>query len=252
MAEATFGLLSAAYDLLYRDKDYATESARVLDLLERWGGARPRTILELGAGTGGHGVHLAAAGVEVQGVEASGDMVAKARVAQGLTIVHGDARTVRLDRTFDAVVSLFHVASYQTEDADLAAFLATAGAHLSPGGLVLFDAWYSPAVLAQRPEVRIRRVSGEGLTVLRIAEPKEEVSASRVDVHYTFAVDRESDGSREQGTELHRMRHVTVNEVRLLAARAGLEFIHAEGFPDGAPPSRDTWGVCFILRKVGE
>lgn len=251
MADDTFGLLSAAYDLLYREKDYAGEAAQVLALLERWGGRRPDSVLELGAGTGGHGVHLADAGVDVLGVEASDAMVARARAAQRLTIVHGDARTVRLGRTFDAVVSLFHVASYQTSDADLAAFLSTAAAHLGPGGLVLFDAWYSPAVLAQRPEVRVRRVTGDGLSVLRIAEPSEDVSASQVDVHYTFEVTRDADGSVERGTELHQMRHLTTGEVRLLAAQAGLELLHAEGFPDGAPPSRETWGVCFVLRKVG-
>jgi SAM-dependent methyltransferase len=178
-------------------------------------------------------------------------MVARARTAPHLTIVHGDARSFRVERTFDAVVSLFHVASYQTADADLAAFLATAAAHLAPGGLLLFDAWYSPAVLSQRPEVRVRRVAGDGLAVLRIAEPTEDVSASRVDVHYTLEVTRDADGSVERGTELHRMRHLTAGEVRSLGTQAGLEFVHAEGFPDGAPPSRETWGVCFILRKVG-
>lgn len=251
MADATFGILSDAYDLLYRDKGYANEAEAVLALLEHWGDGRPSSILELGAGTGGHGVHLATAGVDVLGVEASEDMVARARSAERLRIVHGDARSVRLGRTFDAVISLFHVASYQTEDADLTAFLETAAAHLEPSGLLLFDAWYSPAVLSQRPEVRVRRVSGDGLSVLRVAEPTEDVDASRVDVHYTFEVARERDGSVERGTELHRMRHLTTNEVRARAAQSGLDLVHAEGFPGGAAPSRETWGVCFILRKVG-
>jgi SAM-dependent methyltransferase len=251
MADATFRILSDAYDLLYRDKDYATEAETVLALLERWGDGQPSSILELGAGTGGHGVHLARAGVDVLGVEASGDMVARARSAERLRIIQGDARSVRIDRTFDAVISLFHVASYQTEDADLTAFLETAAVHLDAGGLLLFDAWYSPAVLSQRPEVRVRRVSGDGLSVLRVAEPAEDVDASRVDVQYTFEVTRERDGSVERGTERHRMRHLTTNEVRVRAALAGLNLVHAEGFPGGGVPSRETWGVCFILRRVG-
>jgi SAM-dependent methyltransferase len=250
MPEVTFGLLSSAYDLLYREKDYAAESDRVLEILERWGGRRPTSVLELGAGTGGHGIHLAGTGIEVTGVEASAGMLARARQAEGLKLVQGDARTVRLGRTFDAVVALFHVASYQVEDADLRAFLATSVAHLAPGGVLLFDAWYSPAVMSQRPEVRVRRIEGEGLAVMRIAEPVEDVDRSLVDVHYAFEVVRVEDGAVERGNEVHRMRHVSTNEVRLLAAAAGLELVHAEGFPAGAVPSRETWGVAFVLRRV--
>ena len=36
------------------------------------------------------------------------------------------------------MISLFHVMSYQTTNADLLAVFATAAAHLRPGGLFLF------------------------------------------------------------------------------------------------------------------
>lgn len=249
MFNETFGLLGSAYDLLYQDKDYAAESDLVLELIQRWGRGRPSSILELGAGTGGHGFWLAERGIAVTGVEMSAEMLARARRREGLSLQHGDARTVRLGRTFDAVVALFHVASYQVEDVDLRRLLTTASRHLAPGGIFLFDAWYSPAVLAQGPEVRIRRIEGDGLKVLRVAEPVEDVVRSLVEVNYTFEVTRVSDGTVERATEVHRMRHVSSNEIRILAEEVGFEIVHAEGFPSGAAPSRLTWGVAFVLRR---
>lgn len=247
---SAFGLLSRAYDLLYRDKDYAGEAEQVLTLIEGSAGSRPRSILELGAGTGGHGVHFAGAGVAVVGVESSASMIVRARSAAGLELVQGDAREVRLGREFDAVVSLFHVLSYQNTDADVAAFFATARAHLAIGGILALDAWYSPAVLAQRPETRVRRAAGDGIHVLRIAEVTEAVDRSLVEVRYSIEVTLDADGAVERGTELHRMRHFTSNELRLFGRANGFELRHAVGLPDAQPPSRDTWGVCFVLERV--
>ena len=249
MAEENFRALSRAYDLLYADKDYGGETARAVALAAQCSGRSPTTVLELGAGTGGHAVHLAAAGIEVVGVEASPDMIARAPDVPGVRVVEGDARKVRLGRTFDAVLALFHVASYQTDDADLAGFLATGAAHLEPGGAFVFDAWYSPAVLHQRPGERTRHAAGDDLEVTRRATAVEDVDRSLVDVHFTIEVRRPSDGTVERGQEIHRMRHLTTNEVRAAARAAGMTLVHTEGFPDGAPPSRDTWGVAFVLRR---
>jgi len=251
MLDESFRLLSRAYDLLYADKDYAGEAGRAIELAERATSRRPTSVLELGAGTGGHAVHLAAAGIEVVGVEASRDMIARSTPVPGVQLLEGDARSVRLDRPFDAVLALFHVASYQAEDDDLAAFLATAAAHLAPGGAFVFDAWYSPAVLHQRPGERTRQASGVDLEVTRHATVVEDVDRSRVDVHFAIEVRRPSDGATERGEEVHRMRHLTTNEVRAAALAVGLDLVHTEGFPGGEPPSRDTWGVAFVLTKAG-
>ena len=47
----------------------------------------------------------------------------------------------------------------------LAAFL-TARHHLNPGGIFLFDVWYGPAVLTDRPSVRIKWMAHEEIEIL--------------------------------------------------------------------------------------
>ena len=141
-----------------------------------------------------------------------------ADLAARLTFAHGDVRSVRTGETYDAVISLFHVMSYQTTNADLEAALATAAAHLQPGGLFLFDFWYGPAVLTQQPEVRVKRLEDEEIKVTRIAEPVMRVNENVVEVNYTVFIEVKSTGQMEQVQETHRMRYWFLPELAYLAA----------------------------------
>lgn len=250
MTNATpFDVYSRYYDLLYRDKDYAAEVDYIAGLLARYGCAGPE-LLEFGSGTGRHGRLLAERGYRVTGIERSPEMVAQATPSPGFTCQQGDICTVRLGRTFDAVLSLFHVVSYQTSNAAVQAVFARAAEHLHPGGIFLFDVWYSPAVYAQRPAVRVKRLAAEGLEVTRLAEPAWYPNDNRVDVHYTiFARDTPS-GAFQTLTETHPMRHFSLPELDLFAAGAGFERLCAEEFLTGHPPGEGSWGLCVVLRRT--
>src|SRR5450631_3126554 len=175
---AAFTHYAAYYDLLYKDKDYGGESRYVQALLTEYASGAIDSILELGCGTGAHAELLSHMGFHVFGIDLSEIMLeeADARAAKSglsaakLAFAHGDARTFRANRTFDAVVALFHVLSYQTSDHDVRSTVATAASHLRSNGLFIFDFWYGPSVLWQRPGVRVKRYSGNGLDVIRTAE----------------------------------------------------------------------------------
>src|SRR5512139_1278741 len=176
-----FGTYSRYYNLFYRDKDYTGEAEYVHGLIQQH---RPGagSLLDLGCGTGRHAFLLAEKGYAVAGVDRSEEMlaVANSQVATAVRVearspvavppaFHlGDLRTVRLGRTFDAVVSLFHVMSYQTTNNDLREAFATAREHLAPGGVFIFDCWYGPAVLTDRPAVRVKRLEDESIYVTRV------------------------------------------------------------------------------------
>ena len=144
-----FSAYSRYYDLLNHDKDYAGDARYVFDLLTRHApGARH--VVETGCGTGGHACELAALGLDVHGVDISAGMLEMAEqkrsslapeLAHRLRFTQGDLRTVRLGERADAVISLFHVMSYQTSNADLTAAFATAREHLAEGGVFIFDCW---------------------------------------------------------------------------------------------------------------
>jgi SAM-dependent methyltransferase len=240
---------SRYYDLLYQDKDYAGEADYIHDLLDKHGVARG-VLLEFGSGTGKHGRLLAERGHTVHGIERSAAMVAQAALADGFTCQQGDICVVQLGRIFDAVLSLFHVISYQTSNAELMAVFSRAAEHLKDGGLFVFDFWYSPAVYYQRPSVRVKRIGDERIEITRLAEPVLYPNANRVDVNYTiFARDLVS-GVVQTATEAHPMRHFSLQEIDMLAAAQGFERIGAEEFLSGKPVGEDTWGVCVTLKKI--
>ncbi|NCA87963.1 MAG: class I SAM-dependent methyltransferase [Gammaproteobacteria bacterium] len=241
------------YDLLYQDKDYAAEVAYLDQLLRRHGVAGPE-ILEFGSGTGKHGRLLAERGYRVTGIELSPRMVAQAQaqtqVNPGFTCQQGDVRAVQLGRHFNAVLSLFHVVSYQVTNPDVQAVFARAAEHLRPGGLFVFDIWYSPAVYRQRPEVRVKRLADAGVEITRIAEPRLYPNENRVDVLYTIFARELATGVTATFSETHPMRHFSLPELDLLATTAGFDRRDAEAFLSGAPPGEDTWGVCLVYARA--
>lgn len=249
MKATVFDTYSKYYDLLYRDKKYHDEVSYVVRLLEN-SGINKGDLLEFGSGTGKHGRLLAASGYNVHGIERSAEMVALAEVINGFTCQQDDICAVKIGRTYDAVLSLFHVISYQTSITNVQAVFARASEHLNSGGLFIFDFWYSPAVYAQRPSVRVKRMADETIEVVRIAEPTSYPNENRVDVHYTIYTKNIETGVLDTMTESHPMRHFSLPELDLFAEGAGFERIAAEEFMTGQVPSEGTWGVCVILKKV--
>src|SRR3989338_4823779 len=141
-----FSAYARYYDLIYKDKDYAGEASYIDDLIQKH---RPgaKTVLNLGCGTGKHDACLEKKGYSVCGVDLSDVMLAEAKkctIPGRLEFFRGDVRTVNLERNFDVVVSLFHVMSYQTQNDDILAAFRTAGRHLMPGGIFIFDFWHGP------------------------------------------------------------------------------------------------------------
>ena len=249
---SNFQRYSAFYDLLYADKDYAAEADYVARVL-----GPARSVLELGSGTGRHGRLLAERGFDVLGVELSAEMAAEARrrscnggpSAGTFSCDVGDLRSFRAGRTFDAVISLFHVISYQTGNDDLAAAFKTAAGHLAPGGLFLFDVWHGPAVLTQQPSVRTREAADPARRLRRTATPTLDTNLGTVRVDYDMACEDLVTGEATRFGETHLMRYLFPTEIGLLAAAAGFQQLGSEEFLTGRPPSPDTWGVAYLLRR---
>jgi len=255
---AVFDAYARYYDLLYRDKDYAAEARFVQARLAAHGLAGTK-ILELGCGTGRHAFELHKLGYEVTGVDVSETMVAQAQArlsgieaaaVQAPSFQTGDIRTVRLARQFDAVLSLFHVFSYQTSTADLRAAVETAAQHLRRNGLFLFDFWYGPAVLRDLPAVRVKRFQDENLKVTRIAEPEFSPNENRVAVNYQVLLQDLSTGALGEIRETHNMRYLFLPEIEALLKEQSLIVIDSGAWLEDRPLGIDTW-YGWVLARYG-
>jgi SAM-dependent methyltransferase len=183
-----FDRSAAFYDLLYEELPTRDELDFVLTRFDAHG-LRPRSVIDLGCGTGRHAVDLAERGIEVVGLDRSEPMVARAR-SRGVDARVGDLTSARLGRTFDAAIALFHVFAYAVTDRDLAAFIGTARAHLDVGGLLAFDTWNAEAVAFSPPAAREKRIKSEGRRVVRRATPR--VDGEVIEIRFEFETDHES------------------------------------------------------------
>ena len=254
---STFDVYAAYYDLLYEDKQYGDEAAFVARLI-RDHAPTAGSILELGSGTGKHALPLAREGFSLRGIDVSQRMVdrANARLSDadlpsGLNVRFdkGDVRTARFDRTFDAVVSLFHVMSYQVTNSDLIETIQTAARHLAPGGVFVFDCWYGPAVLTSLPEVRVKRCENSELRVFRVAEPVMHPDRNVVDVHYTIWIEQKATGTTTRLSEVHPMRYLFYPEVEMMLASGGLKIQRACEWMSNKALDLTTWSATFVAVK---
>ena len=122
--------------LISPPQEYAEEAAHWRAVLREILGQGRHRILELGVG-GGHNLSHLTADFEATAVDISGAMLAQCRrLNPGVELHAGDMRTVRLGRTYAAV--LIHDAiSYMLTEEDLLAAFRTAAVHLKQGGVLI-------------------------------------------------------------------------------------------------------------------
>ena len=140
--------------------------------------------------------------------------------------------------------------SYQITNKSLDAVFKTAYDHLNRSGIFLFDVWYAPAVIHLMPNIRVKKISNGSNTITRIAEPEMILNKNQVNVKYTFYDMNNSSEKLRVTEETHQMRFFSVPEIEYVANRIGFQVLNVEEFLTSKKPSLETWGVCFILKKI--
>lgn len=254
----TFKYYSQVYDVLYKKKDYQEESDYLLQHIQNYS-ANTVNILELGCGTGVHGSILAESGYDVLGIDKSPQMIDIANQRRDtldqstkdrLSFQVGDIRDFESEAKFDIILSLFHVMSYQTTNSDLLAVFKTVEKSLNHGGIFLFDCWYGPAVLTDRPSKRIKKGENNTIRVTRTATPTLLLRENIVEVNFHIDLYDKVNHTSEVIDELHRMRYLFSPEIHYLFRNADLNFELEEEWLTGNIPSDNTWYVTFIGKKL--
>lgn len=252
-----FKLYSQYYDLLYQDKDYKREVDFVFNLLKKQTPSL-NSIIDFGCGTGKHDYHFAKMGLDVTGIDLSEEMISEAKqntpleLEKKLNFGIGDFTNFRNNKKYDAVVSLFHVMSYQNENINIQNSIKTAKAHLNKGGIFLFDCWYGPAVLSDKPVVRIKRIENNEIAVVRLAEPEIHYNQNIVDVNYEVRVTSKHSGDTEIVKEKHPMRYFFLPEIEFYLKNEGFKLIEFQEWLSGNIPNEKSWNVVFIAKLENE
>lgn len=249
-----FGLYAQYYDLLYSDKDYISEAAYVHQLIKRYATSATK-LLNLGCGTGIHDYALAHLGYNITGVDMSSEMISLATrniptaLNRGLNFLEGDIRKIELNTTFDVVISLFHVISYQVTNNDLRQVIDVSHRHLDADGLFIFDCWYGPGVLTDPPTIRSKNMSNDKIDVGRLAEPVLNSIKNTVDVNYTIRITPRGSNDVITIKEKHIMRYLFVQEIELLIEKK-FKLLNVYNWLSDKEPDTSCWNAVFILQKI--
>jgi len=246
-----------AYDRLYADKDYARECDLIEKLFRDHGEDEIHEVLDLGCGTGNHAFPLTERGYGIVGVDVSQEMLAEADRKQKLSpqrnrleFQEGDIRNLDLGREFDAVLMMFAVLGYQNSDDAVGAALATARRHLRPKGLLVFDVWFGPAVVAHKPEPRSKTVSNGSSEIQREASGCLDGERPVCEVTYDLRV-TEGNEVAAQTRERHLMRYFFPTELDELLRAADFEILRMADFEDvERVPDVESWNVICVARAT--
>ena len=146
-----FNRYAAYYDLFYRRKNYKKECEFLENIFQRYAPSKPKTILDLGCGTGGHMIPLAQKGYRMTGVDRSPGMLQLAqekfrRMGLKARFREDNLPSFQLGAKFDAVISMFSVMDYLVKDRDLQETLERVREHMKARSIFVFDFWNAAAV----------------------------------------------------------------------------------------------------------
>lgn len=254
------------YNLFYGNKDYKGEAKVVEQLLKRYENNTKitscdnlslispiETILNIGCGTGRHDIELAKLGYKVTGIDLSEEMIEIANANKVGTLETqyevGDARTYRTNQTYDAVISLFHVMSYQNSNDDILQSFQTVAKVLPQDALFLFDVWYGPGVLTDKPAVRTTEMEDHINKIVRIANPVMHVDKNIVDVNYQVLIMNKETNVVEEIKEKHSMRYYFEPEIEKYLELSDMELVACVDCETLQKPTLDSWTAYFIARK---
>ena len=220
------------YDLFYAEKDYEEECDFVDKIFTKYAKTKVETVLEMGCGTGGHTLPLSRRGYRMTGIDRSQRMlrIAKAKCPasdDGFTIPtlrRGEICGLNLNQTYDAVIAMFAVMGYMNSNAQLSAAFMAARKHLMKGGLFVFDVWFGPGVLSDKPTDACKIIQNEAERIVRFTRSTVNLMDQTVDVRYKL-LKLQGERVAAEIDETHSLRFLFPCEIGHYLKEAGFSLI---------------------------
>jgi hypothetical protein len=241
MVEWTPETYGPRWSNVYDNIDWPEPEAAVEFLAKRVGTGR---ALELAIGTGRVAIPLERRGVQLEGMDASPEMVEKMRAkdgGKGIPVTIANLADFDLGKQFSLVFLLLNTLySLQTQDEQIACMQRSA-AHLEPGGQLVIEHFMpDPTRFHFHGRAHVYEV---GLGHVRIeADTTDRATQHTRENHIEV---------REDGIKLYPafLRYVWPSELDLMARLVELEFVEQYGDWDGTPFSKWSDNRIAVYRK---
>lgn len=237
------------YDTFMDNVPYDEWGEYLVSLLKKYG-VEDGLVLDMGCGTGAMTRYLDAHGYDMTGIDVSEEMltIAKEKSSPDILYLLQDMREFELYGTMRAAVSICDSMNYILEEDDLLRVFSLVNNYLDPGGIFIFDL---------NTVYKYQKILGEQT----IAEDREECSfiwdnfydeeemINEYDL--TVFVQEEGDLFRRY-CETHYQRAYSLETVRALIEKAGMEVLAIYDAFTYNKPKPDSERVYFVAREHGK
>ena len=256
---AVYDKFSQYYDELYSHLDYEADCEHLIEVFNRYCAISPKTILDLGCGTGTHALVLAEKGFYITGIDMSKRQIESAKkkselskAPENLDFIHSDMRDFSLDKQFDVAVSLFGSFCYLLEDEDIQRTLENIYNHLNKDGILVFEFWHSGGVYPEASaggHYTWNRFEGEKHTIIRLDKSVFNHETSTLDIEFDFYVLAKRNVI-DEFKETHKLRVFSLGEIRTWMRKTGFDEIGIFEMNSFNPPKTNSFRPTAIARKV--
>lgn len=238
------------YDKIYKEKDYEKEAIFIKNVIKKYSQLKVEDILSLGCGTASHDIILAKNGFKILGVDMSKKMIEiaeqkakKERVDIRFKIA--DIMNFNISAKFDFAMAMFNIAGYMTENDKMEKMLKNVSKSLKNNALFVFDCWYGPAVLKDRPSDRVKEFDYNGKKITRKTSQKLDIEKSIIDIDFEL-----SENGKTIAKENHKMRFWFFKELEYFLNKNGFKLLKICNFLDlNSKISEDNWNIFVIAKK---
>ena len=236
--------LAPYYDKLYAQKDYKAE-CRFLQEVFRHCKSKPKTILDVGCGTGEHSGALSKMGYKMHGIDISDGMVsiARGKHSDASFSVH-DVRQPFSESIFDAAISMFGTMSYMITEKDLYYALSNINGAMKDNGILVFDGWNAYAVARTvQPNGKLIKIDNDLFKYTELL-PQDRY-------HATFKFTLLDLKAQKTIDEEERFCLFTRKMIEEVFSKTGFELLYYwKLFSPGVEPTVNDWKVSVVAKKV--
>jgi len=234
--------IADVYDSWVRDAGIDATTDASVEFLGSLAGAGP--VLELGIGTGRIALPLAARGVDVHGVDASAEMVARLRGKPGgaaIPVTMGDFARVPVEGTYSLIFVAFNTFFALLTQDDQVGCLREVASRLAPGGAFVLSAFVPDPSRFDRGQ-RVDATLVETDRVLLEAARHDPVAQTVTATHIVLA---------EGGTRIYpvKLRYAWPSELDVMARLAGLRLRDRFGGWEREPFTAESGGHVSVYER---
>ena len=205
-------------------------------------------VLELGCGTGSITRRMAKAGYDMIGIDNSEEMlsIAMEQGPESILYLLQDMTEFELYGTVNAVISICDCMNYIIEEDDLLKVFKLVNNYLEKDGVFVFD---------MNTEYKYRELLGDNV----IAENREEGSFIWENTYYedekineynlSLFIKDEEDGRYDKFEEMHYQRAYSIDKIKELVNKAGMEFVNVYDAFTFEEPNEQSERVYFVVKE---